>query len=136
MPNPSLILECTAPSLGQSGRRAEPSAPATTGRVPRLSSLLALAMHLERLVRTEIAPNYAELARLGHVTRARMSQIMNLILLAPDIQEEILFWPLSGPGRDPIGMRQVQPIALVLSWQKQRRMWQALKKRQGRARPA
>jgi hypothetical protein len=128
----ALILECPAPALAPSGRRADLAEPEATGRVPRLSRLVALAWHLEQLVRTQAVPSYAELARLGHVTRARMSQIMNLLQLAPDIQEEILFWPPTCQGRDPIGMRRVQPITLVLSWKKQRRLWQALKKKVGR----
>ena len=60
-------------------------------RVPRLARLLALAIQLDRLVYDEEICEYAALARLGHVSRARMSQIMNLVHLAPDIQEEILF---------------------------------------------
>ena len=54
----------------------EPPAP-TPGRVPRVSRLLALAHRLERLVRTGVVKDYAEAARLGHVTRARISQIID-----------------------------------------------------------
>ena len=36
-----------------------------------------------------VAVKIADLARLGHVTRARITQIMNLLMLAPDIQEAI-----------------------------------------------
>ena len=67
-------------------------------RVPRLARLLALALELEGLVRDGTIRDYATLARLGHVSRARMSQVMNLLVLAPDIQEEILFLP-STPQR-------------------------------------
>ncbi len=70
--------------------------------------------------------DYAELARLGHVTRARMTQIMNLLNLAPDIQEEILFLPPIESGRDPIRELQLRPITLVPDWRKQRRMWRKL----------
>ena len=59
-------------------------------RIPRLARLLALAIRLEGLIREEATRDYAELARLGRVTRARMTQIMNLLHLAPDIQEAIL----------------------------------------------
>jgi hypothetical protein len=55
---------------------AEPPAP-TPGRVPRVSRLLALAHRLERLVRTGVVKDYADAARLGHVTRARISQIID-----------------------------------------------------------
>jgi hypothetical protein len=54
----------------------EPPAP-TPGRVPRVARLLALAHRLERLVRTGVVKDYAEAARLGHVTRARISQIID-----------------------------------------------------------
>jgi hypothetical protein len=50
----------------------------------------ALAIRFERQVRTGMLASYAELAGLGHVTRARVSQIMNLVNLAPDIQEALL----------------------------------------------
>jgi hypothetical protein len=47
------------------------------------------------------------LADLGHVTRARVCQIMNLLQLAPDIQEAILFLPRVEGGRDPIKERRL-----------------------------
>jgi len=71
--------------------------------------------------------DYAELASLAMVTRARMTQIMSLLLLAPDIQEEILFLPRSGGGRDLIREKAVRPIASVPDWRKQRVMWRDLK---------
>jgi len=67
--------------------------------------------------------DYAELARLAHVTRARMTQIMNLLHLAPDIQEEILFLPRTDGGRAAIHERTLRPITAVVDWRKQRRMW-------------
>ena len=52
------------------------------------------------MLRAEEFRDYAELARLGRVTRARMTQIMKLLDLAPDIQEQILFLPPDGPQRE------------------------------------
>jgi len=66
---------------------------APTGVVPRVSRLMALAIRFEQLIRDGVVPDYAALARLGHVTRARMTQLMNLLNLAPEIQEGILFLP-------------------------------------------
>jgi hypothetical protein len=63
---------------------------------------------------------------LGHVTRARISQILNLINLAPDIQEALLFLPPTRRGRDPILLADVQPIAATFDWRKQRRLWRQL----------
>jgi hypothetical protein len=87
---------------------------------------MALALRLEELVRAGVVADYAALARLGHVSRARISQIMNLLALAPDIQEWLLFLPLVQRGRDPIHLRQLQPVAARLDWHAQRRLWQAL----------
>ena len=100
------------------------------GRVPRVARLLALAHRFEKLIRDGDVRDYADLARLGHVTRARLSQVMNLLNLAPDIQEAILFLPLVGQGPDPIYERQLRPMMAVLDWRKQRRMWE----RRGRLR--
>ena len=96
------------------------------GRVPRVARLMALALRLDELVRTGQVASYSDLAALGHVTRARISQILNLIQLAPDIQEALLFLPLTIRGRDPIVLADLQPIASVLDWRVQRRLWAAL----------
>src|SRR5262245_39314526 len=95
------------------------------GRVLRVARLLALSHHLDRLIAAGAVADYAELARLGHVSRARITQIMSLINLAPDIQEAILFWPSIQRGRDPITLADVLPLAKWLDWQQQRRCWQA-----------
>jgi len=104
---------------------AEESVP-TLGKVPRLARLLALALRMEDLCRRGEVADFAELARLTMVTRARMTQIMNLLLLAPDIQEEILFLPRSSGGLDPIREKAVRPIAAVHDFRKQRVMWKGL----------
>ncbi|HEY7312721.1 MAG TPA: hypothetical protein VH643_25380 [Gemmataceae bacterium] len=96
------------------------------GRVPRVSRLMALALRFEELVRTGQIANYRELASPGHVTRARVSQITNLVHLAPDLQEALLFLPLTLCGRDPIILADLQPIAASFDWRKQRRLWRKL----------
>ena len=82
---------------------------------------------LDQLIRDGVVADRAELARLGHVTRARLTQIMNLLYLAPDLQEKLLFWPTFERGRNPITEKQVRPIAAVRDWGKQRRMWEGRK---------
>jgi len=101
---------------------------APEGRLPRLTRLMALALHCEGLLRRGQVADYSSLARLGHVSRARITQIMNLLLLAPDIQEEILFLPPTNRGRAPIHLAKVQPIARRWNWTEQRRMWAALRR--------
>lgn len=103
--------------------QSSPVTAEVVGRVPRISRLMALAIRLQGLITNGDVSDYAELARLGHVTRARMTQIMNLLNLAPDIQEAILFLPLTIQGHHPIKEWQVRPIAAECSWQKQRSAW-------------
>ena len=101
-------------------------APAATGRVLRVSRFMALAIRFDALVRSGAVRDYAELARLGHVTRARVSQVMSLLNLAPDIQEAILFLPRTERGRDAVILADVLPIPLMHDWSKQRRHWATL----------
>ena len=96
------------------------------GRVPRVARLMALALRFDALVRSGEIDSYNELACLGHVTRARVSQIMNLLCLAPDLQEALLFLPLTQRGRDPIILADLMPIAACYDWRKQRRLWRKL----------
>ena len=97
------------------------------GRVPRVSKLMALALRLDELLRAGPIASYAELARLGHVTRARVCQILNLVCLAPDLQEALLFLPRTQRGRDPIILADLQPIAATPDWRRQRRLWARLR---------
>jgi len=96
------------------------------GRTPRISKLMALAIRFDRLINEGEITDQAELARLGQVSRARVTQIMNLLMLAPDIQEEILFLPQTMSGRDAIRERHIRPLTAVLDWRKQRRLWKKL----------
>src|SRR6516165_10143564 len=105
--------------------RAE-SASLPAGRVPRVARLMALALRLDELVRTGQVASYSALASLGHVTRARICQIVTLIHLAPDIQEALLFLPPTVRGRDPILLADLMPIAAAFDWRKQRRLWRQL----------
>jgi hypothetical protein len=103
-----------------------PPAVQEAGRVPRVARLMALALRLDGLLRSGAIKNYGELARLGHATRARVSQVMNLLNLAPDLQEAIRFLPRTERGRAPLLLAQLQPIASTPDWHKQRRLWAAL----------
>ena len=57
---------------------------------------------------------------------------MNLLNLAPDIQEALLFLPRTLQGRDPIREKDIRPIAGVPHWSRQRAMWGQLIARQGK----
>ncbi|QDV62644.1 hypothetical protein [Crateriforma conspicua] len=96
------------------------------GRLPRVTKLLALAIHFDELIRTGAVTSQAELARLGQVSRPRLTQIMNLLHLSPDIQEEILHHCKIITGRDPITERELRVVALLPSWEKQRTQFSRL----------
>ena len=98
----------------------------TRGHIPRVAKLIALAIRFDGLVRDGVVADYAELARLGHVSRSRVSQIMSLSNLAPDIQDEILFLPRVELGRDPVSERELRRIVALPDWKKQRRLWRGL----------
>lgn len=104
------------------------STPIMPGNVPRISRLMALAIRFDGLIQQGEIQDYADLARHGHITRARATQIMNMLLLATDIQEEILFLPKTYKGRDPIIEHDIRQIIAIIDWKKQRRAWAELKK--------
>lgn len=98
-----------------------------TGRIPRVARMLALAHHFEERVREGEIADYAELARSLGWSRARVTQMMDLLLLAPDIQEAVLHLPaVHGSNRDPITERDVRQVAALPEWGQQRAAWQAL----------
>jgi hypothetical protein len=123
----SLTVECQV-RVGRGGGNKLGHEPltSTSGRVPRVARLMALAIRFDQLIHTGQVADYADLARLGHVSRARITQIMNLLLLAPDIQEQILMLPVIERGHDPLRLAPLQPIALQPDWRKQRRLWKRL----------
>ena len=69
----------------------------------------------------------AELATQRGITRARMTQIMDLLLLAPDIQEALLFMPRTVRGCDQVTLRTMGYVCATLVWKDQRARWQEIK---------
>lgn len=118
-------------SMANKGKRQIKPGPAPVpdtpdGRVPRIARLMALAIKFDRLITEGAIHDQTQLAELGHVTRARVTQIMNLLHLAPDIQEAILHLPRVTSGKDPITERDLRPIVAEPNWQKQRRAWRLI----------
>lgn len=107
---------------------AESAPPSPTlGRIPRVARLMALAIVFDRMIRDGTVRDQSELSRLAHVTQPRMSQIMNLNLLAPGIQEELLHLPRILGGKAPITERDLRPIAAAVGWRQQLARWSRLK---------
>jgi len=84
---------------------------------------MALAIKFQDMVDRREVKDYADLARLGYVTRARLTQIMNLLLLAPDIQEQILFPDYLHRRRPTPSERRLREITGNVDWRKQRIHW-------------
>ena len=99
---------------------------ASAERVPRMARLMALALKFEQMIREGVVSNYAVLAALGQVSRSRLTQVMNLLNLAPDIQEQILFLTWETAEQRGIHERSVRQLSSHLSWTEQRSRWQVL----------
>ncbi len=97
------------------------------GRLPRVTQVMALAIQFQEMIRTGEVRDCADLARLAGLTRERISQVMKLVWLAPDIQMEILYLPSVHGGRFPVSEVAARKIATVLSWAEQRAEWAKLK---------
>ncbi len=100
--------------------------PKPVGRVPRVTKLMALAIKFDQMIKDGVVADQAELARLGYVSRARLTQIMNLLCLAPDIQESILFLSTVKSGRDPMTEHELRRVVSCVSWENQRAIFSSL----------
>lgn len=97
-------------------------------RIPaRVARLVALGQRIDRLVRSGEFADYAAVATVGGLTRARVSQFVDLTLLAPDIQEELLLMEWVPKGREPIGEQHLRAIVRELDWGRQRHMFNKLR---------
>ena len=99
----------------------------SAGRLPQATRVLALALHIDEMICRGDARDYADVARQTCLCRERVSQIMRLNYLAPDIQMELLYLPPVPTGRYPISETALRKIANHLSWADQRREWARLK---------
>jgi hypothetical protein len=95
--------------------------------IPRITRLMALAIRFEDLLRAGPIRDQADRARLGQVTRARISQILIPNHLAPEIQEEILFLPGCTRGKNLL-LADLLPITVIADWSAQRRRWRSMRR--------
>ena len=113
-----------AQARGRKGLRTGPT-PAVAvapGRVPRVARLMALAIKFQDMVDRGVVRDYADLARLGYVSRARITQVMNLLNLAPDMQQEIL-GPVAHPSGRLFRERNIRTVVAQVHWGAQRELW-------------
>jgi hypothetical protein len=120
-------LRPTVREIQRSEQATEPTVTAVrkTGRYPRAAQVLALALQFQEMIDRGEVRDYADLARLGCVSRERISQIMMLVWLAPDIQQAVLRLPPYA-GRAPFSEGALRRIAKIAFWDEQRLEWQRL----------
>jgi hypothetical protein len=109
--------------------QTRPSPPAEPTRQPaQVARMLALAHHLQRAMEGGAVANQAALAKAYGLTRARLTQVLDLLLLAPDLQEQVLAMD-AVDGRQPLAERRLRRLAICESWAEQRANWPATKDR-------
>lgn len=107
-------------AVSQYGQLPAPTAQSAPPRIPRISRLVALAIKFQGMIDRGEVRDYAEIARLGYVTRARLTQIMNLSLLAPNIQERLL----DGTTSEAItSERHLRLVMRSVNWADQRSLF-------------
>lgn len=97
------VVSAVLPPRGQPKLPREP-------RTPRVVELLRKALEWEALIESGEAINQAEIARREGITRARVTQVMSMLRLAPEIQKHILSMP-DAVRRPAITERALRPIA-------------------------
>jgi hypothetical protein len=112
------------PARQAAGRPKKTAAPAPP-RIPRITRLMALAIKFQDMIDRGEVKDYADLARLGFVSRARVTQIMNLLNLAPQIQEALLFPNGSSDDWAQISEHALRAVTRAVVWQDQVRAFEA-----------
>jgi hypothetical protein len=97
------------------------------GRLPRVSQVMELANSFQCMIENGEATDYANLARTAGLSRQRMSQIMELLWLAPKIQQKIPEFPAMQSGRVPISEVTARKVAEHLEQGTQQVAWDNLK---------
>ena len=101
---------------------------AQSGRIPRIAKLVALASRMQAMIESGQVESFQELAELGKISQPRMTQIMSLLNLAPDIQEELLYLPEVIQGKAGIHEKLLRLLTTEIDWRVQRRMWGMIRK--------
>ncbi len=97
--------------------------PQPTGRIPRIAKLMALAIRCDQLLRSGAVPDASALARLAKVSQPRMTQILNLTLLAPKIQERLLFLDPLEEGKPEVSEKGLRQLSAEVHWESQEKRY-------------
>ncbi len=116
-----LVLNCTSRQ-----EREQCNDPELPGGLPRITRLMALAIRCDELLRTGKVRDLEHLATIGNVSQPRISQILSLTMLAPDLQETLLFLPRLSEGKPEISEKSLRKITMLDHWDEQRKAWKQL----------
>lgn len=103
--------------------------PPAAARIPRIARLMALALRFEELVRSGEVADRGALARAARVTESRVTQVLGMCRLAPEIQAELLFWPATERGRERVCEKHLRAVWREPDFAHQRAAWAAMKER-------
>ncbi len=101
---------------GRQKRFVAKQPPELAKRPAKVALQLALAHRIQRAIETGEIRDQAKAAKLLGLTRARVSQLMDLTLLAPDIQEQLLNGDATG-----LSERALRSVSAIGDWNGQRR---------------
>jgi len=93
-------------------------------RPAKVALMLALAHHIQAAIDRGLVPDRSTVARRFGLTTARLTQVLDLLLLAPDIQAHLLELEAID-GREPLTEKHVRSLCLVRYWAEQRLEWKA-----------
>jgi hypothetical protein len=102
-----------------------PDKPEPVRRPAKVAQQLALAHHLQAAIERGLVADQAALARKLGLTRARITQLFDLLMLAADLQEQVLALE-AVDGAEPMAERTLRAVAHAGTWAEQRAAWSAL----------
>ncbi len=123
---PTASPDLGSPVTSSASRAPEPVKRVSPGQVPKITRLLVLGHNFENLVREGVVKDYAEIARLTGLSRARVVQITNLTLLAPSIQEDLLAFLPGREARKILTEHEMRFLTAPGDWEEQQRIWASL----------
>ena len=88
-------------------------------RPAHVARMLALAHHIQGAIERRVVADRAEVARKLGPTRARITQLLDLTLLAPDLQTRVLELE-AVDGVEPLTERELRQVVDAGSWEQQR----------------
>ena len=105
------------------GKRFSTEPPPGPVRKPaRVAVMLALAHKIQEAIAQGKVRDQADVARRLGFTRARITHLLDLTLLAPDVQEQVLFLE-AVDGLQPMSERALRTVAHARTWREQLRRW-------------